>query len=250
MRPSAWLFFLLFGVTLLTLPPTQLSLGQSPVHSKSMVNSSPIRVDPCYRTLGSTNKVTAYGVIIPPHGTTLVTPHPDDYLVIALSSLQLEAIGSAGISYPVRLADEEMQVMKGGWSHRLNNVASDPAILLEIDVQNGIAPERALCGLAASPCTDGRFGKTIEGTYTMSTLFDTPKIKLWKIELGPGGVLERQSHSVAGLLIALTPIHLADGMGNSIVGNRGDTRAYTVGTNHQLQNIGSEEARFLELDPK
>jgi len=61
--------------------------------------------------------------------------------------------------------------MKGGWSHRLTNVAMKPARLVEIDVRNNIAPERALCGLAASACTDSRFGRTEEGAYTNDTLW-------------------------------------------------------------------------------
>ena len=249
MRHSAWLFFLLFGIT----PFTPLSLAQSPksnAESKALVHTPPMPVDPCYRRLASTDKLTAFSVAIPPHGTTLITPHPHDHVVIAVSSINLEATGPSGISYPVRLSDEEMQVMKGGWSHRLTNLADAPAQLLEIDVQNGIAPERALCGLAASPCTDARFGKNDEGAYATSTLFKTPKVKLTKIELGPGGVLERHGHSGSELLIALTPIQLKDDAGSNIEKNRGEIKAYPAGTDHQLQNMGSSVARFLELELK
>jgi len=140
-----------------------------------------------------------------------------------------------------------MQAMKGAWPHRLTNLANATARLVEIDVQNNIAPERALSGLAASPCTDGRFGKTEEGTYTKSTLFETPKVKLTKVELGPGGILERHGHSG---LIALTLIHLTDGTGNAIGRDLGETQAYPAGTSHQIQNVGSEAARFLELELK
>ena len=249
MRHSALLFFLLFGVT----PLIPLSLAQSPnskAKSKALVDVPPTRVDPCYRRLASTDKLTAFSVAIPPHGTTLITPHPHDHVVIAVSSINLEATGPSGISYPVRLADEEMQVMKGGWSHRLTNLADAPAQLLEIEVQNGIAPERAFCGLAASPCTDSRFGRTEEGTYATSILFNTPKVKLTKVELGPGGVLERHGHSGSELLIALTPIHLKDHAGSDIEKNRGEIQAYPAGTEHQLQNMGSDAARFLELELK
>ena len=241
MRYAAWLFVLLLGITLLA--PS--SLAQSCLStrpSKALVNTPSSRVDPCFRRLSSTDRLTAYGITIPPHGATLVTPHLNDYLVIALSSIKLEAAGPSGVSYPVHLAEEEMQVMKGGWSHRLTNLADTPASLLEIDVQNGIAPERALCGLAASPCTDGRFGKTAEGTYTTSTLFNTPKVKLTKVELGPGGVLEKRSHSGSEVVIALAPIHLRADAGIDIEIHRGETQAYPAGTNHQLQNIGSDPA--------
>jgi len=249
MRHSAWLFFLLFGVAPLT-PPSLAQSPKSKAPSKALVDTPPMRVDPCYRRLASVDRLTAFSVAIPPRGTTLITPHPHDHVLIAISSINLEATGPSGISYPVRLADEEMQVMKGGWSHRLTNLADAPAQLLEIDVQNGIAPERALCGLAASPCTGAQFGKTDEGTYATSTLFRTPKVKLTKVELGPGGVLEKHGHSGSELLIALTPIHLKDDAGSDIKKNRGEIQAYPAGTDHQLQNLGSDAARFLELELK
>jgi hypothetical protein len=75
--------------------------------------------------------------------------------------------------------------MKGGWSHRLTNVGDTAAKLLQVEVRTEIRPEHALCGLAARPCNDGQFGKTQAGTYATSTLFETPKVKLTKIELGP-----------------------------------------------------------------
>ena len=100
------------------------------------------------------------------------------------------------------------------------------------------------------PCTDAQFGKTDEGTYATSTLFRTPKVKLTKVELGPGGVLKRHGHSGSELLIALTPIHLKDDAGSDIKKNRGEIQAYPAGTDHQLQNLGSDAARFLELELK
>jgi hypothetical protein len=185
-------------------------------------------------------------VIIPAHGTTLLTSHSNDYLVIALSSINLEATGASGISYPVQLGAEELQIIKGGWSHRLTNLSDTTAKLIEIDVLSGIAPERALCGLGASSRSDGRFGKTTEGTYTQSTLFETPRVKLTRVELRPGGVLERHNHSGSAVLVALTPIHLSDGT----EGTAGQTQAYPTHTSHQIRNIGVEEARFLEFEVK
>jgi quercetin dioxygenase-like cupin family protein len=243
-----WLFVLLSGVSFV-LPRLSAAQSLSKAHSKALINAPTPRVDPCYRRLSSTDKLAAYRITIPPHGATLLAAHPNDYLVIALSAIELDATGGSGNAYPLRLAEREMQVMKGGWTHRLTNLANDAAWLLEIDVETNILPERALCGLAASPCTDGRFGKTEEGTYTKSTLFETPLVKLTRVELGPGGILEMHGHSGSELLIALTSIHITDGT-DGIERNVGETQAYPAGTNHRIQNIGSETAQFLELEVK
>ena len=58
----------------------------------------------------------------------------------------MDATGQSGDIYQLRLAEEETQVMKGGWSHRLTNVAMKTARPVEIEVRNNIAAERALCG--------------------------------------------------------------------------------------------------------
>ena len=242
MRHSAWLFVLQFGLTAV------LTQAQSP-HSKSLMNVPATRVDPCVRRLSSTEKLSSYSVTIPAHGATLLAPHPNDYVVIALSSIKLEATGAAGNSYPVQLDEEGVQVIKGGWSHRLTNSADTTAKLIEIDVVNGIAPEHALCGLGANSCTDGRFGKTAEGSYTKSALFETPKVKLTRIELGPGGVLETHNHS-GSVLVALTPVRLSDGTWGNIEGAAGLTQAYPTHTSHEIQNIGTGQARFLEFEEK
>ena len=187
------------------------------------MNVPETRVDPYVRRLSSTDKLSAYSVIIPAHGTTLLAPHQNDYLVIALSSIKLAATGAAGNSYSVQLDEEGVQVIKGGWAHQLTNLSETTARLIEIDVLSGIAPERAFCGLGASSCTDGRFGKTTEGSYTKSTLFETPKVKLTRIELGPGGVLERHNHSGSAVLIALAAIHVSDETGVNIARAAGET---------------------------
>lgn len=247
MRHSAWVFVLQFGLSAFL---TQAQSVPPNARSKALMDVPQTRVDPCVRRLSSTDKLSAYSVIIPPHGTTLLAPHPSDYLVIALSSIKLAATGSSGNSYQVELDQDGVQVIKGGWSHRLTNLSDTTAKLVEIDVLSGIAPERARCGLGANSCSDGRFGKTTEGAYTASTLFETPRVKLTRVELGPGGVLERHNHLGSAVLIALTPIHLSDGSGGNIERAAGETQEYPTHTSHQIQNIGAEQARLLEFEVK
>ena len=237
---------LILGPTLLL--SVQLS-GQNLPARKALVGTIQSHPD-CYRKLTSTDRLTAYNITIPPHGSTAVKQHPYDYLLVSLTQVELQATGGSGTSYPVRLEQEEMQVMKGGWAHRLTNDSDNPARLIEIDVQPNIAPERASCGLAASPCTDGQFGKTKEGSYATSTLFETPKVRLMKIELGTRGVFERHAHTGSEMLIPLTRVHLIDGSQSDIEKDVGEVQAYPTRTTHELKNIGSETARFLELEAK
>lgn len=210
--------------------------------------------DPSYRRLSSAGQLVAYSVTVPPHGSTLVRPHPNDYLLVALKKADLTISGPYGNAFELHLEDGGMQVVNGGWAHRVSNLDDAGAVLIEIDVQGGIRPDHATCGLAASECSDGRFGKTDEGTYSRSTLFETQTVRLTRVSLGPGGVLEQHSHSGPEVLVPLTPAHLADDEGgitpSTLDLDGGKVRSFPSGTAHRVKNIGSEPVQFLEFERK
>lgn len=214
--------------------------------------SAKVVPDTCYRKLASTGEFVAYRVTVPPHAATLVNTHPHDYLLIALKKADLILSGPYGNAFQLHLDDSEMQVVNGGWAHRVSNQDDTDAVLVEIDVEGGIKPERASCGLAASECTDGQFGKTDEGTYSRSTLFETTTVRLSKISLGPGGVLEQHSHSGSEVLVALTAAHLENDDGSltppRLDVDMGDVHSFPAGTAHRIKNLGSQPVKFLEFE--
>ena len=250
MRHTACLFLLIGSIVLIHSEAAAQPQSSAKIPSRELISTTQTHPATAIRKLCSTDRLTAYSITIPAHGATIVNPHPSDYLLISLSAIDLEASGSSGVSYPLHLEQEEMQVMKGGWPHRLANHSDLPTRLIEVDVQHNIAPEHALCGLSARPCTDGRFGRNEEGTFSTSTLFETPKVKLTKIELGSKGVFGIHAHPGSALLIALTPVHLADGGQISIEKDAGEAQAYPARTTHQLKNLGTETVRFLEFEAK
>ena len=140
--------------------------------------------DACFHKLITTAQVRAFQVEIAPHQSTELNHHAHDYLIIALGNNDIAASGP-GNEFQLGIQSGEMQVLQGGWPHRIVNKGDAPAHFLELEVMKDIAPEHAVCGLGASACTDGKFGKTDEGSYTRSTLFDTEKAKLSRIELAP-----------------------------------------------------------------
>jgi hypothetical protein len=126
-------------VCCLLLAPAFLTLSGSAAQTASKTPfSTPNRLskqsgsDSCYRKLSSNDRLTVFAVTIAPHQSTLLASHPNDYLLISLEKSALEAAGVSGNSYVVQLDAEEMQVMKGGWSHRLTNVGETAANLLQV----------------------------------------------------------------------------------------------------------------------
>ena len=250
MRPTGRRCCLLLAPVFLNLFTLAAQTVSKPPFSRANRLSKPSAPDACYRRLSSNDGLTVFAVTIASHQSTLLASHPNDYLLIALEKTAIEVAGVSGNSYFVQLDAEQMQVMKGGWSHRFTNVGDTTAELLQVEARSEIRPEHALCGLAARPCDDGLFGKTQEGTYSTSTLFDTPKVKLSKIELGPGGIFQTHMHTGPQVLIPLTSIHLTDSSQTDIVRNVGEAEVYAARTKHQLRNVGPQTARFLEFEVK
>ena len=231
---------------------------QAQTHATHLMNppprvSSKENSDPCYRKLSSAGQLSAYNVTVPPHGSTLVAPHAHDYLLVALKKADLKLSGRYGNGFELHLEDGGMQVVNGGWAHQVLNLDETAAVLIEIDVESGIRPARAICGLSASECSGGRFGKTDEGTYSQSTLFETPSVKLTRVVLGPGGELQEHSHSGPEILVPLTPVHLAHDDGARAYQmdiGVGEVHSFAGPTAHRIKNVGSEPAQFLEFERK
>src|SRR5438445_10266417 len=78
----------------------------------------------------------------------------------------------------MQMEDGEMQVIKGGASHRITNLSDSPLQLVEMEGMREIHPERPVCGLGGRACSDGIFGRNEDGSYSQSTLFETDTIKL------------------------------------------------------------------------
>jgi quercetin dioxygenase-like cupin family protein len=245
---SRTLFCTLAGV-LLTTPafPQELHLRRPSSRTGSPVDPA---ADPCFHRLIANDRVRAFRVEITPHQSTAFNRHPYDYLIVSLNGAQLEAAGSTN-ALKLEMDSGEMQVMKGGWPHRLRNMGDEPSYLLEVEITRGIEPERAACGLGNRTCTDGEFRKTEEGSYTTSTLFETPTVKLRKVSVTPGGSMPRHRHPGGDLIIALNPLKLDDEFGDGAVQlGAGEVLWLRPGADHGPQNTGAEEARFLELELK
>lgn len=248
MKMVTWIFAL-------TLLVTASSQAQQFSRTPSRVSRTPAPKasisDPAYRQLSTDEGLTVYEIKIAAGGKTLRNPHIHEYLLVAVGDADLEISGS-GTAYKMHLRNGEMQVMIGRWAHSIASLGALPATLLEVDVAKGIDPEHAECGLRRAPCAQGRFGKDDNGTHLRNTLFQTPTVRLSRIELGPGGVMEQHVHRGEEALIALSDMDLnaglAGGRPDELRSTAGSVHVYSAGTVHIIQNVGSQPARFLEFE--
>lgn len=185
--------------------------NSSPHTPASQVNSIPVEMaaDPCFHSELENSSVRLFQVEVAPQASTGLDVHPHDYIVFALTNAGFQVSGK-GNSFSLQMAPGDLQILKGGWPHRLVNNTDASMKLVELEVEHGIDPEHPLCGLAAAECTDGLFGGDEKGGFTASTLFETPTVKLQRVDLGTNGVLPMHRHVQSHLLVALADVKFRD----------------------------------------
>ncbi len=213
-----------------------------------------VLADCCFQKLFANGYVRALRLQIAPHQSTSIDRRPHDYLIIPLDYVDMETVGSPENAFEFEMRAGQMQVVKGGWPHRTTNKADSVLDVLEFEVTNGIKPEQAICGLSGKNCTDDDFGKDEHGTYEVATIFETPNVKLRKVELGPGGVLAEHHHAGGDLLIASLAGDLTNDTGAGRVSlihlDAGQVQWLAPGTEHALRNQSKQPVKFFELELK
>jgi hypothetical protein len=168
--------------------------------------------------------------------------------LVAIGASQFEASGGTS-QFAFQLADGEMQVITGSWPHKLVNTGTTPAQLVLVEVVKGIAPAKAACGLGGRPCSQVRFGKTVEGTYTETMLFETQTVRLLRGELGPNGSLPEHTDRADHVIVPLTVLRIGDEFEQTTVQQPGSAiwRPGHLGT---VKNLSDQDAKMLILEIK
>jgi mannose-6-phosphate isomerase-like protein (cupin superfamily) len=209
--------------------------------------------DACYRLSLEVPEARVFTVNIAPEAATEVNRHRDDYMVVSLGENHMRVAGDLS-AFDFDLADSDVQIVKGGWPHRVVNKGGTRLQFVEIDVPSGIAPEQAICGLGRRSCSDGRFGKTPAGHYTYSTLFETAAVKLRKVEMEAGVTLEDFSTGRESLVLALSEIKIGSAaFGQSaepIRLERGNAAWVSGASLRAACNTGQNTALFLVMEIK
>lgn len=205
--------------------------------------------DPCFHPELQNGTVKIFRVQVAAHASTSPDIHQHDYIVLSLGNSAFK-VKSEFNSRSVQMAAGEMQVFKGGWAERLINTSDAPLDLVELEVEGGIDPEHPECGLAAAECRDGEFG---DG-FTSSTLFETSKIKVGRVDLDPNGVLPKHTHIQSHVLVALADMRLSDQETGKDAENlqlkAGEVAWHEGPEEHMLTNVGDKDAPIIVVEFK
>jgi len=199
----------------------------------------------------SNSAVHVYRIDLDPGAETAMDRHDRDFLVISLGNNNFEFAGPAN-SIPMTMTDDEVEVMKGHWPHRVVNKSSTPLHLVEVETSREILPEKATCGLAAQSCTGAHFAKDDNNNYVESTLFMTPSMRLGKIEIQAAAGMPQHTHDASSLLIALDDQQITEafaaGSETQLNLRAGQPEWIEGKIPHRILNNGSQPAQFLVLE--
>ncbi len=233
-------------VTAQTAPVSRRLVRRSP--SLGRAKAPEVLSDPALRLTVRNDHVRVFRVELTPHQSTSLYQHQHDFILLALGPSDMK-LSSNGADQELKMQAGEMQVLTGRWLHQLVNTADAPLHLIQIELLRDIDPQHPLCGLQGAACGDVRFGKTVEGEYTETTLFETGTVKVCRVELGPGGVLSESARERNYVLVSLTDLAL-QGEGSAIRIQSGEAMMADPDALRQLKNIGQQSARFLLLELK
>lgn len=229
--------------------------GRSFTESPTRAPQPPIDLahDVHVRQLLGNSQVRVYRIELPPGSETAMDRHDYDFLLISLGGGEFDLAGPGNV-YPMAMAGDEVQVMKGHWPHRVVNKGKNRLTLIEVETTHEISPEQAICGLAAQSCTGAKFAKDDTTNYVESTLFITPSVRFARVQIEPSAGMPEHGHTSAHLMIALNNQQLTNavvaGAMTKIEADAGTPTWLEGGMVHRLINTGSEPARFLTLEWK
>jgi mannose-6-phosphate isomerase-like protein (cupin superfamily) len=191
--------------------------------------------------------VTVRKLTIGAESSTSIPASTHDYIVVSLIPAKLQVTGYQ-TNFELQLGGGDMQVVQGGWPHKLENHGSTAAEVLAIEIARNIDARHAICGLSASNCNEVRFGKVDGGDYSQSALFETNTTKLLRVQLGPGGALRLHTDRRNHLLIAITAVEAH--MDTGRVSLKAGEVTWVDGGFEELVNDSKADAQLLIVELK
>jgi hypothetical protein len=199
-------------------------------------------VDPNHKLLFGNAQARAFRVELAAHATSGSIQHGHDYFIVAVEDSKFTIVNS-GLQLPFEMRRGELQILKGGWPHRVANDSAGGIRLVEVELTRRIDPEHAMCGIGGHLCSDSSFGRDSRGNYLRTKLMETASVRVHKVQLDPGVELPQFTTSGESILVALTD--LDDGEVHLRAGEAG-----WQSRGAHLLNTGTAPAEFLLLEMK
>jgi len=226
---------MLFCLALATAAP-----GQTPV---------PAEQEPYHRLILRNEHVVVTAVEVPPHQATQLHRHDRPYLAVTLTEATLTTtVPGKPPAQQKRRAGEAW--MAAPVTHAVHN---DGDTAFRATVVDFLAPQRAVKPV---PQKSSRYCNPKSTTACVSEryLFCTDRVCVSEVEMGPGAVTMKHSHSTDHMVIAISDLEMKDmieGRAAPVMRSQksGEVLFADAGITHQLEN-GPKPARFITVSWK
>jgi len=163
---------------------------------------------PALRLAISNSSVRVFSIDLPAHGSAAIGREVRDYMLLAVTGGAAEVAGH-GNTFPLQLESGEVEIFKGGWPHQLRSKSDLPTRWIVLELTRELRPERAACGLGGPGCSQFKFGKTDQGEYSESLLFETAGARVLRAEFASATTLPTHADRLDHVVVPLTSCTLA-----------------------------------------
>lgn len=204
----------------------------------------PVDHEPHHHLVLQNQYARVYRVEVPPHQSTLVHHHAQNYLAVVLGPAEVQDAVQGKPPKTVKLADGQTTFFAGNFSHVVTDVGDTPFRNVTIEIlkrpaKNVAAPERGL--------DVGHGGLT-------DVVIDNASVRVTDTQIAAGGMLHKHRHPHPHLIVALTDLELHDmPAGKSAVmlhQKAGEVRWVAAGVTHEVMNMSQQPARFIVVEFK
>ena len=209
----------------------------------------PAEKEPFHAPIFRNEHVLVLGVEIPPHQTTQIHQHVHQYLAVALTDSTITA------TVPGQSPVQEKRSRGEAWmgnpvAHTVRNDGDTPfrAVVVDLFARQGEVklrdskPSRYCNPRSKTACVSERY------------LFCTDRICVSEVEMGPGAITMKHSHSTDHMVIAVSNLDMKDWIeGRPAATMRtqksGEVLFIDAGITHQLEN-GPKAVKFITVSWK
>jgi quercetin dioxygenase-like cupin family protein len=230
MKPRLALLLLL-TTTVLLAQPAEVEITAEPHHHLALENAY----------------VRVFKVEVPPHASTLIHRHRHDYIFVTLgaSDVESDAVGKPPVH--LRLQDGDTEFTPAPLAHAAKNLADTPFRNVTIEFLKDEEARKT-----PPPAWNPERGLSVLHGGTLDILFVKDGVRVSEIELQPGGIVPKHTHTGPHLLVAVSDLNLevaAPGKSPTHLQLKsGDIKWFEGGITHIVTNVGKQPAKMVTLE--
>ena len=191
--------------------------------------------------------VRVFKVEVPPHQSTLVHVHRHDYMFVALGASDVENDVKDKPPVRLKLQDGETHYSDAPLAHAAKNLADTPFRNVTIEFMKD-AEAHKTPPLAWDPDR----GLSVLHGGTIDIMFVKDGARVSEVDLEPGGMIPKHTHTGPHLVVAITDLDLqSDVTGKPparLQVKSGDIRWVEGGLTHTVTNVGKQKSRLITVE--